>query len=253
MPVPDDSPLEVRPKRHISVVLCGTFRQDPEGLARIYSQLRERFDIISPRSLEFVNLDVEFVRLADELVLSDLEVEEGHLAAITRADFVWLYAPGGYVGLSGAMELGHAAALGIPVFSLVAPREPVLAGFVHLVESPRQVSRQLLLEVGRPGKGLARLQRYYSDAAIRRGWDKETDVETLGLLKGEVDELGTAIEKSNQGVRPEDDRDAHIGDELADVQLYLVHLATIRQIELATAVDDKERSNEARFPTKRTG
>ena len=38
-----------------------------------------------------------------------------------------------------------------------------------------------------------------------------------------------------------------MGEELADVQLYLLHLANVMGLDLANAVTDKERKNAERF------
>jgi NTP pyrophosphatase (non-canonical NTP hydrolase) len=235
----------------LSVVLCGSFRRDVGGLADVYAALGRSFRVISPSSLEFVDREAAFVRLPGEAQLSDSQIEAKHLAAITGTDFVWLHAPEGYVGLSAALEIGHASALGIPIFARAAPAEPVLAGLVSLVASPLEVTRELLAAVERPGAGVARLQYYYGSASTRRAWDHESAEDTLALLAGELAELKTAVGKRSAGIRPEDDRDADAGGEIADMQLYLVHLANVLDISVAEAISVKERLNARRFDVER--
>jgi len=231
----------------LSVVLCGSFRRDPSSLATTYAELRRSFAILSPTAVDFVDDSAEFVRLRDELNEPERDIEARHLAAMTDADFIWLHTPDGYVGTSAAMELGHATALGVPIFALTTPADPVLAACVNVVEQSALVTRDLLNRVGLPGQGIGRLQSYYRTTALRRGWQNESVNETVRHLAGELVELERAIRKSVEGVRSEDDPDADVAGELADVQLYLVHLANALGLDLAVAVTHKERVNALRF------
>jgi NTP pyrophosphatase (non-canonical NTP hydrolase)/nucleoside 2-deoxyribosyltransferase len=248
--------LEITDPAHLDtalrVVLCGSFRRDPDGLASTFATLQSHFHVLSPHGLNFVDSSAEFVRLPREVGQRADTIEARHLEAMTTADFVWLHAPGGYVGTSAAMELGHAAALGIPVFGTVPPSDEVLASLVHLVATPRDITADVLVEATRPGRGISRLQAYYATTSERRGWADESANETLTRLAGEVAELTLAIKKASAGVRPEDDRDADVAAELADVQLYLVHLASALGLDLASAVTAKERLNASRFAVRRT-
>jgi NTP pyrophosphatase (non-canonical NTP hydrolase) len=231
----------------LSVVICGTFRRDQLGLARIYELLSREFEILSPSSLEFSNPDDEFVRLPGEVSESVNSIELRHLRAMTRADFIWLHSPSGYVGVSASMEIGHATGLGIPIFSSSSPSEEVLRSAVNVVDSPLAVTRQMLQQLGRPGQGLSRIQKYYGEAAKRRGWTSESIAETLVHLQEELAELSAAVMKRQQGIRASEDRDADVEGEMADVQLYLVHLSNILEIELNEAVTEKEIVNANRF------
>ena len=231
----------------LSVVLCGSFRRESGSLATTYAELRQTFAVLSPAAVDFVDDSAKFVRLRDELNEPERDIEARHLAAMTDADFIWLHTPDGYVGTSAAMELGHAAALGVPIFALTTPEDPVLAACVNVVEQPTLVTRELLNRVGLPGHGIARLQSYYRTTALRRGWQNESVNETVQHLAGELVELERAIQKTVDGVSSEDDPDADVVGELADVQLYLVHLANALGLDLAVAVSHKERVNALRF------
>jgi NTP pyrophosphatase (non-canonical NTP hydrolase)/nucleoside 2-deoxyribosyltransferase len=235
----------------LRVVLCGSFRRDPDGLATTFAALQAQFEVLSPQGLNFVDPSAAFVRLPHEVGRDASDIEAQHLNAMTSADFVWLHAPDGYVGTNAAMELGHAAALGIPVFGSTPPDDEVLATFVRVVDTPRVVTAELLDETTNPGRGISRLQQYYDTAAHRRGWSNETSDETLTRLAGEVGELAEAVRRANAGIRAEDDPDADVAAELADIQLYLVHLANNLGFDLAVAVTDKEQVNARRFPRVR--
>lgn len=115
------------------VTISGSFKRDPDGLLFIYSELTSYgCQILSPRSAEPVRTEDGFVFMKGD-DLEPIQIERRHLHAIEESDFVWLYAPQGYVGVSAAMEVGWAVAKGIPVFSTDKPTDPVLADMVHVV------------------------------------------------------------------------------------------------------------------------
>ena len=131
VPTTSDSPHRV--------VLCGSFRRDREGLAATFSELLDHFEVLSPLGVNFTNPSDEFVRLPHESTDSQTEIEQRHLDALIEADFVWLHAPEGYIGTSAMFELGHAKALGIPVFSSHVPNDVTFAPWVTVVASPSEV------------------------------------------------------------------------------------------------------------------
>ena len=231
----------------LRVALCGSFRRDPDGLRSAYDALAARFEIVSPVSLDFVDPAAEFVRLAHERDEQVPDIERRHLSAMRSADFVWLHAPGGYVGRSASMELGFAKALGIPVFCDVPPDDEVLRDGINVVAGVAHVQSSGLEQVDDPGEGLSRLQRYYKTVAERRGWASESARDTLLLLTEEMGELARAIRKSENLARHHRDKDVAVAEELADVQLYLVHLANTLELDLSRAVTAKERVNAERF------
>jgi NTP pyrophosphatase (non-canonical NTP hydrolase) len=66
------------------------------------------------------------------------------------------------------------------------------------------------------------------------------------LLTEEMGELARALRKSAGIQRDQGWEGQDVAEELADVQLYLVHLANISGIELADAVTNKELINAER-------
>lgn len=229
-------------------VLCGSYRRDHAGLRQAYENLSAAFDVLSPRSLEFVDPGAEFVRTPRELGRSSAQIEKRHLEAMRTADFVWLHVADGYVGRSASMEVGFAHALGIPVLAAEAPNDEALAGLVTVVDGIDELDAAGLQQVDHPGSGLGRLQTYYRTVAVRRGWDDESAWDTLLLLTEELGELARAIRKSDGLARHQASKDSDVAGELADVQLYLVHLANALDLDLSGAVTAKERINAQRFP-----
>jgi len=60
-------------------------------------------------------------------------VQDRHLECIRASSFLWLVCPDGYVGQSASMELGFAAAAGVPIFSMRAPSDLTLQQYVTVV------------------------------------------------------------------------------------------------------------------------
>lgn len=227
----------------LSTVLSGTFHRAPEQLRATFEALSLRYHVLSPQSVDWVDLSEEFVRLPSEQEETLNAVEGRHLSAVRAADFVWLFCPEGYVGRSATMEIGYAQASGVPVLTDCLPTDPVLASMVTLVPSVDQAATAL---VPRPGQGLAPLQRYYARIAERRGWSEESARDTLLLMTEEIGELARAVRKQAGLARDDADNLGPVGHELADVQLYLVHLANALGVDLAEAVTEKESLNAAR-------
>jgi NTP pyrophosphatase (non-canonical NTP hydrolase) len=177
------------------------------------------------------------------------ELSAGTIAAekFGEVDFVWMCS----VAPNAAEQifLGMTKAHGIPVYAQADRGRPgLLPPFVSLVNSPLEACDHLRrCPRNIPTTALASLQRYYRRTAIERGYASEDARDCILLLTEEVGELARAVRKhiglSRAGEYPQ----TEIGEELADVQLYLLHLANILQIDLPAAVASKERSNHGKF------
>lgn len=236
-----ETPLS-REVEDVTATLCGSFRRDHQSLRDDYLALVDaRCRVLSPTDLDWAAEVEGFVLAQDEVGRAPSDIEETHLRAMRDSHFVWLHSPDGYVGRSGAMELGYAHALGVPVFGRELPVDVTLAALVTRVDSVDGALKALRLStLGAPALGLDALQRYYSRAAQARGWASEGLDDCLRLLTGELDELGHAIHDGGAG-------SGEAALEMADVQLYLVHLANIAGVDLGQAVVDKEHINTSRF------
>jgi NTP pyrophosphatase (non-canonical NTP hydrolase) len=226
----------------VTVALCGSFRRDPIGLRADYEVLLAAgCRVLSPSDIEWAAEQDGFVFAASEIDSHPAEIEQQHLGAMRTAHFVWLHSPDGYVGRSAAMELGYAHALGLSIFTQTLPKDVVFAELVTRVDSP-EIALAVLQSTptAAPTLGLDSLQHYYRRAALARGWTEEDAGDCLSLLSGEVEELTEAVHKEGQGSRA-------AALEMADVQLYLAHLANIAGVDLAQAVAEKERINTNRF------
>jgi len=238
------SPLAV-----YSVVLSGTFRKDPNRLRLEFEELRDLgCKILSPRNVNVTSEVDGFVYMKGEEDKTAESIESGHLDAIQRASFVWLHAPEGYVGPSAALEVGFARAVGVPVYARNGVNDAVLREFVRVVNTPAEVPANLLSnKLAIPQPALDAFQNYYRRVAIERGYHRESARDCLLLMVEEVGELARAIRKREKLKRHGSEIQQDEASELADVFLYVVHMANVFGISLSKAVQDKELSNTLRF------
>lgn len=118
------------------VVICGSFHRDIKKLHSLFNELEAAgCRILSPLSLDFEDLTNDFVIAKSESGLSTLEIEKFHLRAIDEADFVWLHAPDGYVGISASFEIGYAIAKNKKVFCFEPPTEEIITNYITVKHS----------------------------------------------------------------------------------------------------------------------
>lgn len=235
--------------RRIQTVVCGSYRKGLEQLRADFTELRRAgVEILSPRSLDFTSQEADFVLLPDEIDVPPAMIEAKHLAALQASDFVWLHDPESYVGTSGALEVGFAHAIGLPIFARCTPADVTIAGMVQVVPSPSAAVARVARPLDSPpARSLSAMQSYYAKVARERAYSDEDARDCMLLLTEEVGELARAIRKSSGLVRHGSRGQSNIGEELADVQLYVLHLANILDVDLAGAVQQKEKVNAERF------
>lgn len=118
------------------VVVCGSFRKDIDELQRVLRELDATgCNVVSPLKTEFTTNNNGFAMTKHEELFSTEEIENAHLHAITQSDFVFLFAPNGYVGISASFELGFARALDIPCFAFEKPKDVMLKDRIRQVSS----------------------------------------------------------------------------------------------------------------------
>ena len=89
--------------------------------------------VLSPADPRVVAAQGEFLFVASDRVRSVRLVQDRHLESIRAANFLWLVCPDGYVGQSASMEVGFAAAAGVPIFATHAPGDMTLREYVMVV------------------------------------------------------------------------------------------------------------------------
>lgn len=231
------------------VVLSGTFRKDLATLRAEFTELRDLgFRVLSPSSVDVVTEEGGFVYMKGETTQNPEQLESRHLQAITQAQFVWLHAPDGYIGPSASLEVGFARATGVPVFTRGPVSDQILRSFIQTVRSPSDVVSIVRdHRLPPPTPAVQAFQTYYAKAAVLRGYDRETAQNTLLLMLEEFGELARAIRKRERLARHSKSSVGDEAEELADVFIYVVHLANVLGLDLSKAVLSKERTNIARF------
>lgn len=103
-----------------SVVICGSRRYKTE-IRKFEQELRDKGVTVFPPIL---NTNTGINDLPDDLKrYAFLGLTWHHIEFIRKADIVFFYNKDGYIGNSGTMELGAAAALGKPIFALEDEKE----------------------------------------------------------------------------------------------------------------------------------
>ena len=95
-------------------------------------------------------------------------------------------------------------------------------------------------------KTLSELQEYYRGKAKERGFDKESARDTLLLMTEELGELAKAIRKHSGMPTNDKSKIYAIEEELADIQIYLLHLSNTLGLNLEEAFWKKEDENNKR-------
>jgi hypothetical protein len=120
--------------RMITAVVSGSFHRHMTPIERAVRELGERgVQVLSPADPRIVANIGEFLFVASDRVRSIKLVQDRHLEAIRSADFLWLVCPDGYVGQSASMELGFAAAAGVPVMTADCPTDLTLRHYATRV------------------------------------------------------------------------------------------------------------------------
>ena len=243
-------PVTATPDRILNceVVLSGSYRKSFESLKATYEEFRDLgCTILSPTNVHIVREDDGFVYMQGEETQTPEGIEDRHLKAIQRANFVWLHAPEGYVGPTAALEVGYANAVGVPVYATQEPTDAILRSFVRIVDSPSSMLKTASRHPEPPAPALNAFQEYYKRAAIQRGYTKEQPKDCLLLMVEEVGELARALRKREKLVRHGSYKGSNEAHELADVFLYVVHMANILGLDLASIVQEKEIINVEKF------
>ena len=117
----------------MKITILGSYKRDLPGLKKIHEVLtRDGWEILSPRSLNFIYEEDGFLFSDTDISRSPHITELQHLNAIREADIVWLHTSlDGYVGTSAAIEIGWARAIGKEVLCNTPPNDVMLASFCN--------------------------------------------------------------------------------------------------------------------------
>jgi len=118
----------------LSAAVSGSFHRHMDAItAAVHELAALSVRVLSPADPRIVAQQGEFLFVASDPVRSVRLVQDRHLESIKAASFLWLVCPDGYVGQSASMEIGYAAAVGVPVFACRAPADLTLRQYVRVV------------------------------------------------------------------------------------------------------------------------
>lgn len=111
--IPSDSNLidGVNIQEARNVVICGSFNKHLKQIENLINRLKsDGISVLSPQNTEVVGSENDFVIFKNDIVINHntWSVEELHLQAIDRCDFVIACNFDGYIGVSTTFELEHA-------------------------------------------------------------------------------------------------------------------------------------------------
>ena len=103
---------------------------------------------------------------------------------------------------------------------------------------------------------VAKLEQALAEFSRERDWDRfHTPKNLVMALTGEVGELNEIFQWMSDGEASEAGRSPataeHVGEELADVLLYLVRLSSVLGVNLNDAVVDKLAKNALKYPVEK--
>jgi len=126
----------------VCAAVSGSFHRHMEVIVAAVHELASlSIRVLSPADPRVVAKQGEFLFVASDRVRSVRLVQDRHLECIRAADLLWLVCPDGYVGQSASMEVGFAAALGVPIFSTHAPGDLTLRQYVTTVTTLAEALR----------------------------------------------------------------------------------------------------------------
>ncbi len=115
------------PHRDLAVTVSGSFHRHMHEIGKAVEELASlSIRVLSPADPRIVAAQGEFLFVASDPVRS-VRLVQADLESIRASSFLWLECSDGYVGQSASMELGFAAAIGIPIYSTHKPSDLICA------------------------------------------------------------------------------------------------------------------------------
>jgi hypothetical protein len=166
----------------LKAAVSGSFHRHMEAItAAVHELAALSVRVLSPADPRVVAHQGEFLFVASDRVTSVRLVQDRHLESIRAANFLWLVCPDGYVGQSASMEIGFAAAVGVPIFATQRPTDLTLRQYVQIVADLRTAVRV----------NSARAQRRHPEGFLV---DPHASVEKAHYI---LEKIGAALSSTN--------------------------------------------------------
>lgn len=237
-----------------TVAISGSFRKHYGVIQDVIAALEHHgWTVLSPARSRVIDGTADFPVLESDGRATIAEIEQRHLDAIASADALYVVDPGGYIGISTAMEIGWALAYGVPIFLQSPTEEETISVLCSVCAAPHLLDGALSTATQNPtlsirrSASLPQLQDYIRRVVVARGFADETPRDILLLLLEEVGELAKALRKvGGLKIDVRDSRACAAAPELADVLIYLLDLANALSVDLVGALIAKEEINRTR-------
>lgn len=229
----------------MKVTICGSLRRHHGDLIRCSRAFRiAGAEVLSPSDGQVLGHEGDFVVLEGD-VGSPEHIERYHLAAIAKSDLVYVVVPDGLVGTSTGFEIGVAVGLGVPIFANRLPEDTVFRDFLS-VDSPENslVLAQSHEKLDLPSD-LSTMQQRVVAMLSGMGFREESTSDLILLALEEFGELA-GLQRVRAGLATHEPREGDMGQELADILIYLMSIANKEGIDLGAAVSKKMLINRER-------
>lgn len=176
------------------------------------------------------------------------QIEIKHLSAITKCDFLYIVNPGGYIGNSACFEIGYAFSNNVPIYSSHTPSDEVFRDIILSNVNLKRIKLavykhkiKLKKTVLKTTPTLKNLQDYVAHIVKERGFSHEEIDDAALLLVEEIGELTKTI-RHGVGLKTEQHFPNRKGlpSELVDCLIYLVDIANLADIDIESAIREKE-------------
>lgn len=126
-----------------SVVICGSRRFKKE-IRELATQLRKAgIAVYEPLLKEFNFQELDIDEEAKRIAIGGVTLE--HFQKIRKADVIFVYNKGSYMGISTTLEIGAAAILGKPIYALEDDKEDLARDvlFDGIIKTPDELMEKL--------------------------------------------------------------------------------------------------------------
>jgi len=237
----------------ISGTISGSLRKFSKEISQVVMEFKKKgIKILSPIISEIINEGAQFIYFDHDKTKPIALIEQSHLKSIDHSDFLYVVCPNGYIGNSTLLEIGYAIAIKKKIYSSEPPEDLLLKKLIEynktipeIIDSVVECKKE---EKPLDPEKLPEIQKYIKLKVIERGFEHETETETLLLLLEEVGELARAVRKYS-GIKIQEKRlleknSPVIEDELADIFIYVLILANKFGVDLYESFKSKERKND---------
>jgi hypothetical protein len=111
--------------------ISASYHRDFDGLMEVRDLFANcGIKVLFPQKCQPTASISDFVILSTDTSRDPKYLQEKNLALIEQCDFLYVYNPDGYIGLSMALEIGFALRHGIQVFCWETPKDLTLSQFL---------------------------------------------------------------------------------------------------------------------------